>query len=183
MATPIPVFPEAVVTDEQLKVANNRIQTTLRKAIDAGSMSLFVASTRGFVPHSLVTIGSEIVSIDSVETAPCPTLLVADGGRGFDGTAAMAHLQGARVTMLIDAWHHNAVAAEVKAIEEFLGPNGQNIPAGGSICQLRNVPFLVSSCYDFTPQSPGGSLTPGTNAITLRPVPQGVNGNNPNHFL
>lgn len=36
---------------------------------------------------------------------------------------------------------------------------------------------------NFTPQSPGGSLAVGANTITLRPVPQGVNGTNTNHYL
>jgi hypothetical protein len=77
--------------------------------------------------------------------------------------------------MLIDAWHHNALATEVKAIEGFLGPNGQNI-AGAQ--------FLVfSKSYDFAAQTPGGSLIAGNNSITLSPVPKGVNGTDVCHYL
>jgi hypothetical protein len=175
MATPTAIFPAAVATDSQLKVANNLIQTTLRVAIDGSNTILFVASTAGFTANCLVSIGKEIVSIDSVVAAPNPSLIVATGGRGFDGTAAATHAAGAKVSIFIDAWHHNVLSAEVKAIESFLGPNGQNI--GGA-------QYLVfSKPYDFAAQSPGGSLAPGNNTITLSPVPKGVNGSDLNHYL
>lgn len=168
MATPIPVFPDAIATDEDLKVANNRIQTTLRKAVEAGTGYLFVQSAKGFVPNCLVTIGSEIISIASVQDGPCPTLVVADCGRGFDGTRAFAHCEGARVTMLIGAWHHNALATEIKAIEEFLGPNGENL-------QLPDaLPFALSSKFDFKALSPPGSLVIGSNTVPMSPMPRGI---------
>jgi hypothetical protein len=54
--------------------------------------------------------------------------------------------------MFIDAWHHNALAVEIKAIESFIGADRQNIGTG--------YPFLVSTVFQFAPQSPGGSLAP-----------------------
>ena len=176
MATPTPIFPAAVATDAQLKVANNLIQTTLRVAIDGANTILFVASTAGFTPNCLVSVDKEIVAIDSIVSSPNPQLIVAAAGRGFDGTAAATHAAGAKVSMFIDAWHHNALASEVKAIETALGPNLQNISAaaGG---------VLDAAKFEFTPQLPGGSLIVGANTITLSPVPLGVNGTNTNHYL
>jgi hypothetical protein len=176
MATPSPVFPAAIATDVQLKVANNLIQTTLRVNIDGSNTILFVASTAGFTANCLVSIDKEIVAIDTVVSGPNPSLIVASGGRGFDGTSATTHAAGAKVSMFIDAWHHNALSAEVKAIEQFIGPNGQNIGVGYTV-------YLVSKAYDFAPQSPGGALSIGNNTITLAPVPKGVNGSDANHYL
>ena len=174
MATPSPAFPASVATDAQLKVANNLIQTSLAVGINAGNTILFVSSTAGFVANCLISVDNEIIAIASVVPSPNAQLIVAAGGRGFDGTTAATHSSGAKVSMLIDAWHHNALASEIKAIEAFLGPNGQNVStAGGGIYPTRT--------YNFTPQSPGGALSAGSNVITLAPVPLGVNGSDVNH--
>lgn len=170
MATPTPVFPAAIATDTQLKVANNAVQTTLKVNVDAVNTILFVNSTAGFVPNCLVSVDNEIMAISSASASPNPSLTIASGGRGFDGTAAATHAAGAKVQMLIDAWHHNALATEIKAIEGFLGPNGQNLS--------KTSLFYNAAVYNFAPQSPGGSLIVGSNVITLSPVPKGVNGTN-----
>lgn len=175
MATPTPVFPTGVATDADLKVANNLIRTTLKVAVDAANTVLFVNSAAGFVANSLISVDNEIISIASVVASPNPQLIVAPGGRGFDGTQAAAHAAGAKVSMFIDAWHHNALAAEIKAIEEFIGPGGHNIGSG--------YPFLVASAFHFGPQTPGVPLAPGNNVITLAPVPTGVNGSGVGHYL
>jgi hypothetical protein len=175
MATPTPVFPAAIATDAQLKVANNLVQTTLRVSVDSVNTILFTASTAGFTANCLVSIDKEIMAIASVVSAPNPSLIVATGGRGFDGTTAASHAAGAKVSLFIDAWHHNVLSAEVKAIETFLGPNGQNIGAASYL--------VVSTQYDFAAQTPGGSLVVGNNVITLSPVPKGVNGTDTNHYL
>lgn len=174
MAAPTAVFPNAIATDAALKVANNRIETKLRTAIDAVNTILFVDSTDGFKANSLVSIDKEIVAVESVTGTPNPALVVAAGGRGFDGTSAAAHAGGARVQMLIDAWHHNVLAAEIKALETFLGPQGQNLAA---------LQGYRSTSYNFSPQVPGGSLGVGNNVITLTPVPPGVNGSDAGHYM
>lgn len=47
-----------------------------------------------------------------------------------------------------------------------------------------NLPFIVSTDYDFAAQSPGGSLIVGSNTITLNPMPSGITANSINkHFL
>lgn len=175
MATPTAVFPAAVATDAQLKVANNQISTALKVSAAVGDTILFVNSAAGFVPNCLVSIDQEIIAVAAVAAGPNPALTVAPGGRGFDGTSAAPHSPNAQVLMLIDAWHHNVVAAEVKAIQSFLGPNGQNIAniSGNNVW---------SQSYKFS-QQPGGNLVPGNNSITLAPVPPGVNGSDQNHWL
>jgi hypothetical protein len=107
-------------------------------AIDAANTILFVPSIAGFAANMLVSIDKEIIAIVDVVAAPNPALLVATGGRGFDGTSAAPHAAGAKVSILIDAWHHNALAAEVQAIEAFIGPNGQNI--GGAAYWIFSKP-------------------------------------------
>jgi hypothetical protein len=174
MATPTAVFPGAIATDGQLKVANNLITTTLKVSAAATDTILFVNSVTGFVANSLVSIDSEIVAIASVVSGGNPQLVVATGGRGFDGTSAATHSGGAKVSMYIDAWHHNAMAAEVKAIESALGP---------SLGNIGKSPFIFSTDYMFAAQTPGGSLIAGSNTITLSPVPKGVNGSDANHYL
>lgn len=175
MATPTPVFPTAVATDAQLKVANNLIQTALTVPMASGDMLIWVNSTAGFEPNCLVSIDSEIIAVSSLQSSPAPALVVATGGRGFDGTTAAAHSSGAKVSLYIVAWHHNVLATEIKAIEGFIGPNGQNIGTG--------YPFLVATQFNFAAQSPGGPLAPGNNVITLAPVPKGVNGTDTGHYL
>src|SRR4030095_7395928 len=145
---PTALFPHQIATDAQLKVASNLIETKLRIAINAPDTVLFVASTVGFAPDMLVSIDKEIISIAGVMPAPDSTLQVATSGRGFDGTTATTHAAGAKVSILIDAWHHNALSAEVKAIQTALGPNLANISPSG----------INSSIYNFNPQQPGSSL-------------------------
>src|SRR6202162_3594867 len=43
--------------------------------------------------------------------------------------------------------------------------------------------FTVNSDYIFTPQTPGGSLSAGSNTITLSPVPLGINGTDVHHYV
>jgi hypothetical protein len=165
MSTPTAVFPAAVATDAQLKVANNLVQTTLKVAIGTTDTILFVNSAAGFTANCLVSIDNEIIAVASVTTSPNATLNVASGGRGFDGTAAAAHSPGAKISLFIDAWHHNVLSAEVKAIEAALGSNLSNI---------GHSPFLISRDYNFAPQTPGGTLNAGANSITLSPMPCGM---------
>jgi hypothetical protein len=49
--------------------------------------------------------------------------------------------------------------------------------------ELADPPVFVSKTYKFPPQTPGGTLVVGNNAIIVSPVPLGVNGTNANHYL
>lgn len=164
-------FPTAVVTDSQLKIARNRVQTTLTSAITSGATTIPVASSTGIVANMLMTVDAEIINIVSVAGN---NLTVT---RGFDGTTAVAHTGGRLVSNFISSHYHNAMAAEVKAIEQALGPGLSNVTSG-------SAGYLLSTNYDFSPVAPGGSLTGGiantTNSIAC---PPGVNGADYRHQI
>lgn len=129
-----PSYPGAVVTNSQLMVAANGLQTALVTSIGTSDTTIVVASGTGIGPNMLMTIDSEIMAVCnvtgnsvSVGKSSCPN---ADG-RGFDGTTATAHAAGKLASFYIDAWHHNAVTAEIKAIEAALGPNLSNVLVAG----------------------------------------------------
>lgn len=136
-----PVFPNAVVTDSQLKVGVNTCQTTLANVIQATDLTMtLVNATNCIVPNMLMTIDREIVSITSVN----PIVMV----RGFDGTTPAIHAQYSVVSAFHAAWNTNAPNAEIKAIEQTLGANLANIPAAqnGYILDSNNYPSLLSAC-------------------------------------
>lgn len=51
------------------------------------------------------------------------------------------------------------------------------------ITQMKNKPVADTREYDFSPLSPGGSLSAGSNTVTVRPVPFGMNGTNSNYYV
>lgn len=219
------VFPGAVVTDNQLRVAVNQFTTpTLSNGINSTDLTLTVSNATGIVIGSIVTIDNEhmpvcnvVGNVLSLGKATCTN---ADG-RGFDGTSAASHASGAVVYLNIDAWHHNATAAELKAIETALGaglanvalPNpvpvnkggtgvqtGTGVPiasgttafnfatAGGDGQYLRAKFNQAARAYEFASlptinatdyawsQTPGGTISIGSNTVTLTPCPDGLNG-------
>jgi hypothetical protein len=171
MSKPTPVYPGAIAGDGQLTIAANRFQTTLTQPIGASDMQMTVADASRIVVNMLLSLDKDG---EIVQVTGAPAGKVVPISRAFDGTSAVLHLAGATVSGMIDAWHHNALVAEVQAIENTLGPNLSRVPASN---------FIVSSAYDFPPQTPGGTLTAGTNQITLSPVPLGVNGSDSSHYL
>jgi len=162
-------YPGAIAGDLDLAVAVNRFQTTLTATMAAIDTVMTVADATSILPRLLLSIDDEIV-----EVLAAPSSNVVTVSRAFDGTTAAMHLQSAAVTGLIDAWHHNALASEVKAIEIALGPNLSHIPTST---------FIISKTYDFAAQQPGGSLAIGNNVVTLSPVPLGINGADQHHYL
>jgi hypothetical protein len=171
-------FPTAVVTDEYLKVAKDRAQTTTNAALNASATTFTVVSGAKFADNIIVTIDSEQISVCDVSGgtftvghSSCPNI----DGRGFNGTAAVSHSSGSLVSAYMTAWNHEAVKAEVKAIEAALGAGLSNVIGSGA--------ELNSTLYGFT-QAPGGSLAPGiSNTVTLTPVPAGVNANAAAYFV
>jgi hypothetical protein len=219
--------------------------------------SILAANATGIVPNSTVTIDNEKIAICNVSgntltvgKSSCPNV----DGRGFDGTSAASHANGALVSLNIDAWHHNAMKAEVEAIESALGVNLGNVTAlipnpmpinkggtgaqtqsaalaallGSSVVAVANggtgvsaaqgngskiqmagtnsgvagaalcndaggnattsgcvtaLPWVNASDYNFAVQSPTGSISAGSNAISLAPCPLGVNGTDTHHWI
>lgn len=174
LVLPVARYPASVVTDDSLKIAANQIETTLVGKVGSGDVIFRVSDASRLVANMLLSIDSEIVNVSAIDYTASTVNVV----RGFDGTVPCPHNPGRALKANIDAWHHNSLAAEVKAIEAALGANLANVggPGGAS-------PGVMATAYDFTPQSPGGSLVVGANSITLSPVPQGVNGNDVEHYL
>lgn len=163
-------YPGGIASDTNLKVAANGVQTALRGAISSSDTVITVADATGIVANTLLTIDREIVNVTAVSGN---NLTIA---RGFDGTTAASHANNRTVSASVDAWHHNALAAEIKAIEAALGANLGNISGDGS--GSSNASSFVWS------QSPGGSLTGSIiNSVILTPCPLGINGTNPAHLL
>ncbi len=165
---PAAAYPGRVATNSDLIVAVDQQQTTLLLPVGVSDLTITVLDPSSIAAYNLLSIDSEIV-----KTIGPPAGNVIPVARGFDGTLPAAHVSGAIVAGFIDAYHHNALVAEVEAIETFLGPNGINLPSGS--IQQGPIPF--------TPQAPGGNLVVGNNTITLTPVPKGVNGTDTNHWL
>lgn len=169
LGKPAAIYPGAVVTDAQLKLAVDRLQTTLAAPLDTIATTMTVADASRLAANVLASIDNELVSVTGA-----PSGNVVPISRGFDGTTPSIHLSGAIVSGSVDAWHHNALVAEIEAIENALGANLSKVPTS---------PFLVNTMYAFPAQSPGGSLIAGNNSITLSPVPAGINGTDTGHYL
>lgn len=156
-------YPGSVVTDNQLRVAQNSAQTSLGSSITSTDTSITLASG-GFPVNSLITIDTEIMAVCGVSgnvvtigKSSCPNV----DGRGFDGTAAVSHSSSATVSLFIDAWYVNAPAAEIKAIETALGPNLSNV--------LNTNP--QSANLIFAGPASGGISVPGFRQLVLADLP------------
>jgi hypothetical protein len=77
------------------------------------------------------------------------------------------------------------------AVTSFNGRTGAVVPTTGdySYSMISGTPPTAASVllnvadYNFTAQTPGGSLIIGSNSITLTPVPAGVNGANTSFYV
>lgn len=172
LVRPVARYPASIAQDDPLKVASNRVRTSLVRNVGTGDTMWTVSDAARIVPQMLLSIDSEIVSVSAVDyTTNILTVI-----RGFDGTQPCSHSAGSRLDANIVAWHHNVLAAEITAIENALGPNLSNIAGGSGSTTL-------ASKYIWA-QNPGGALTGGSvNTVTLTPVPPGVNGTDKNHYL
>ena len=168
LGIPAAAYPGRVATNSDLIVAVDQQQTTLLLPMGVSDLTATVLDPSSIKAFNLLSIDSEIV-----KTLGPPAGNVIPVSRGFDGTLPAGHVAGAIVAGFIDAYHHNALVAEVEAIETFLGPNGINIPSSS----------LLQGAIPFAPQQPGGSLVVGSNAIIMTPVPKGVNGTDVGHYL
>lgn len=173
LVLPIARYPSSVATDAALKIAANQVQTTLTMRVSTLDTIFRVSDTSRLVVDMLLSIDNEIVSVSAIDTASHIITVV----RGFDGTIPSSHNAGRLLQAYIVAWHHNALAAEIKAIETALGPNLSNVGTGSAGYGV------LSTLYDFSARTPGGSLIVGANSITIAPVPQGVNGTDLEHYL
>lgn len=139
-------FPGAIATDSQLKVAVNSIQTALVANMTSTATTMTLLSSTGIVPNMLLSIGQpggiqEIVSVTSVS----PLVIV----RGFDGSSASSHASGSLVSGYLDAWHHNSLKEEVKAIESTLISTG-TVLYGTFVSGITLPPSIISGTSPVT---------------------------------
>lgn len=128
----VPLFPNAIATDNDLLVAGNNANTVLQAGVNVSSPTITLAVWNKFVTPLSITIDNEIMrclsNVNGVFTCQ----------RGFNGSTPTSHSQGATVHGYIVAWPINQLSAEVKAIEGTLGANLVNVipssslPAGGA---------------------------------------------------
>ncbi len=161
-------FPTSLATDTDLLVAGDRETATLAGAIGSTDLTI-LTSTQSFIAPCVISIDDELILIS---VAASTVLTVPASGRGFDGTTPASHAQGKPVNVNVIRWSHNQMAAEMKAVQSFLGSNGTNIGQAGVYSQLFNWS-----------QTPGGSLGVGSNVVTLVPVPPGISGAAANTYV
>lgn len=179
----MPVFPARNANAGDLAVAGNLAGTFLTSTIGPSDTIIGVSSTTSFPQPSgsnwatLIEIDTakslaEVVRICGMTSVTFIVCSDGHGGRGFDGTGAQAHNNGAQVNGFIVAYHHNQLAAEIIALEAAVAGNGVH----------PTISPYESSDYTFT-RTPGGSIGIGSNTVTLTPVPVGINGADSNHFV
>lgn len=121
---PAQVFDSAVATEANLGRAYNNAVSTLASGISTVATSITLASASTFGNNVIVKIDDEIIKCT---TWTAGTLTLSGCTRAHDGTTAALHSAGAAVEGRIVAAHHNALAAEVIAIETALGADLANV--------------------------------------------------------
>jgi hypothetical protein len=184
-------YPGAVDDDSSLFVVKDNVQTTITAAMGTSDTVAVVSSSTGFLPNMVVTICDT-----STNTGKCTAwehmLVTAVSGnqltvtRAFAGTTARTHSSGRLISALIDSAHQKVLKDSVIAMQIALGPNLGNI-ASAPVRDASGYAFSAYSCNGSAVCTPGGpsgmSLIVGTNALTLTPVPLGVNGTDTGHVL
>lgn len=123
-------FPTTVAVDQNLLSAKRLSESSLNGSINASTTTVVVSDGTQFLNWQIIRIDSEEMLIQSVSSN---TLTIVSGGRGYNGTTAASHTTGAAVRGIITSWHHNQLAAEVKAIETRLrNVTGQCQDAGST---------------------------------------------------
>lgn len=144
LGIPTAAYPGRVATNADLMVAVDRQQATLLLPMNITDTQMTVIDPSMIGAFNLLSIDNEIV-----KTTGPPAGNVIPVSRGFDGTTPVGHLANAVVTGLIDAYHHNALVAEIKAIEATLGPNLSNIPStpppAGGVTSVTGGPGITVS--------------------------------------
>lgn len=130
------VFPSRTAADTDLFVASNNSSTTLNGSLTSSATSITLTSGTGFTAPVIVAIDTEIIHCTTLTTNT-----LSGCTRGSESTIGASHSSGATVTNIISAWHHNQIAAEVKAIEANVC-----IPVYTSVSYSATPTFTVTGC-------------------------------------
>ena len=104
----------------------DKAETTLNGAITSGSTSIVLTDATNFPSEGSISIGSEVIRYKSKATN---TLTVAENGRGFGGTSAASHSNGADVS---------------SAMNVVLGKSGSGIKRAISVKAKRSEEDAVN---------------------------------------
>lgn len=117
-------FPAELPTDNDLQVASRRAIANLDEDIGTTNTSFRVRVGQGlrFQVPCLVQIDQEIMRVKA-RTGD----ILQQVDRGFAGTNQTPHSINTEVRGYILDWHHNQMAAEIKAIAQSLGVNLANV--------------------------------------------------------
>lgn len=102
--------------------------TQLTQDLSAGGTTLNVRNTTGFLQAGYIRRGDELIRYSNKSNT---TFTVATGGRGWDGTEAVAHYAGAKV-----------YSPETSVINSALG---FNVMSTGATTATINIPIFVWS--------------------------------------
>lgn len=135
------VFPTALATDDTLTVMANAARTVLATALTNSTTALTfnVATGTRFRAPSYITVDNEVMKLCSISTN---TFTICPGGRAVHGGIAN-HAVGAAVVAYIDENLFNQSFAEIKALQQFIGADGNNI-----VTKARNFQFSADAVYD-----------------------------------
>jgi hypothetical protein len=136
-------FPGQIPDDFGLTVASDDFFTTIPVGIGSGD-TLFAVNNINFNYPCLVLIDSEVMRVDSAAGGNFTVVQ-----RGYLGTTPASHAAGSTVFGYIFSYHHNQVAAEIKAICAVLGVGGVNFIStgtslGGDLSGTLPDPTVVS---------------------------------------
>jgi hypothetical protein len=168
-------FPGAIAADKDLTVQKDKAQSTLTGALTSSATSATVVTGSKFIAGQIVSIDNEQMLVCSVVSntvnfgySSCPNV----DGRGYAGTSAASHSNGALISGNIVAWNHNSMAEEVKALETFIGVAGANIVTGFN----GRTGAITPQANDYTWTQIAGAKQGNTNVPQMAGANSGVTG-------
>ena len=137
-----PIFSAGVATDINLMVASNRALSYLTYAIDGVQTSFTVVDGTKYAAPCLVQIDTEIILVGVVTGN-----VLQECVRGYNLSSPANHGQNANVKGYVLAYHHNQIAAEIKAIEAGLGANFGNVVMQNDLAGGPEIGGYFSNLY------------------------------------
>lgn len=149
-------YPTSLDTTESLYVAVNNKATTLVSAVTAVNTDIAVNDASGLQSNNgLVSIGTEVIKYSFIDNGGAFPVL-SGCTRGFDGTTAVAHAEGARVEVRWVAAHHNGLVDAIIKIQSALGLDPAMAADYADLAQRLDlnlpvvVPIALSNDWSFT---------------------------------